>query len=197
MIKDKIWYAKIGLISKEARLVKIKQRHDNFVKLYLKNPKYCKHCNQLIPYKYRRNSFCNKSCAASYNNKKTFKPRPKCAWCNKPLKNINSTTCKTGKCKLLYNVQRYLSGEYVDQIPDKKSIRAYYIYIRGHKCEKCKLTMWLNKPTPLELHHKDGDSTNNSESNVELNCRNCHAFTDTFGSKNRGNSTRKRLYTLV
>jgi len=33
---------------------------------------------------------------------------------------------------------------------------------------------------PLELHHRDGDRTNNSLANIELLCPNCHALTDNY-----------------
>lgn len=52
------------------------------------------------------------------------------------------------------------------------------------KCYSCNLTKWLDKPIPLELHHKDGNHQNNSLDNLTLLCPNCHAFTDTYRSKN-------------
>ena len=51
------------------------------------------------------------------------------------------------------------------------------VKLRGHKCECCGLTEWLNKPITLEVHHKDGDRTNNSLDNLELLCPNCHSYT--------------------
>lgn len=54
------------------------------------------------------------------------------------------------------------------------------------KCNSCGLTHWLNKPIPLELHHKDGNKFNNNLSNLELLCPNCHAFTNTYRTKNIG-----------
>ena len=56
--------------------------------------------------------------------------------------------------------------------------------IKEHKCECCGLTTWLNQPIPLELHHIDGDRTNNKIENYELLCPNCHAFTDSYRGKN-------------
>jgi hypothetical protein len=35
---------------------------------YNLNPKICKYCSTIIPYKSRRNNFCNNSCSASYTN---------------------------------------------------------------------------------------------------------------------------------
>ena len=36
--------------------------------LYYDNPKTCKYCNTVIPYKKRMNKFCNRSCSATHNN---------------------------------------------------------------------------------------------------------------------------------
>ena len=56
--------------------------------------------------------------------------------------------------------------------------------IKEHRCECCGLTTWLDKPIPLELHHIDGDRTNNTLENFQLLCPNCHAFTDSYRGKN-------------
>jgi hypothetical protein len=56
---------------------------------------------------------------------------------------------------------------------------------KGHECERCGNEEWLGQPIPLELHHKDGDRTNNCLSNLELVCPNCHALTDNYRGKNR------------
>ena len=56
--------------------------------------------------------------------------------------------------------------------------------LRGHQCEKCGLSEWLNKNIPLEVHHKDGDPLNNTLDNLELLCPNCHALTDNYRGKN-------------
>ena len=56
--------------------------------------------------------------------------------------------------------------------------------LKVHKCECCGLETWLGKPIPLEVHHKDGDRSNNDISNFELLCPNCHAFTDSYRGKN-------------
>ena len=41
------------------------------------------------------------------------------------------------------------------------------IQLRGHQCECCKNFQWLDLPINLELHHKDGDKSNNSLDNLE------------------------------
>lgn len=51
---------------------------------------------------------------------------------------------------------------------------------RGHVCESCKNTEWLDSPIPLELEHTDGDNNNNTKENLKLLCCNCHALTPTW-----------------
>ena len=55
---------------------------------------------------------------------------------------------------------------------------------KDYRCECCGNTEWLGQPIPLELHHKDGDPTNNTLDNFELRCPNCHALTDSYRGKN-------------
>ena len=64
------------------------------------------------------------------------------------------------------------------------TIRNRLIDIRGQKCENCGLTEWLGMPINLEVHHIDGDRTNNTQENLILLCPNCHSYTDNFRSKN-------------
>lgn len=64
-------------------------------------------------------------------------------------------------------------------------IKKHLIKKRGHCCETCKLQEWTNKLIPLEIHHIDGDRTNNEENNLKLLCCNCHALTDNWRNKKR------------
>ena len=54
------------------------------------------------------------------------------------------------------------------------------IALRGRKCECCGLTEWLGKEINLEIHHKDGDRLNNSLTNLEILCPNCHSYTSNW-----------------
>lgn len=58
------------------------------------------------------------------------------------------------------------------------------IKLRGHKCECCGNTTWLDLPIKLEVHHKNGNKCDCTEENLQLLCPNCHAYTDNFGIKN-------------
>jgi len=62
--------------------------------------------------------------------------------------------------------------------------------LKEHKCEKCGNTEWLGEPIPLELHHINGDNTDNRLENLQMLCPNCHALTDNY----RGKKNKKEKY---
>jgi hypothetical protein len=55
------------------------------------------------------------------------------------------------------------------------------------KCSECPIVDTYNgKPIKLQIHHIDGNNTNNSINNLALVCPNCHSQTDSFcGKKNK------------
>lgn len=62
-------------------------------------------------------------------------------------------------------------------------IKFHLIAERGHKCEKCNESKWMRHKIPLEVHHIDGDRTNNEKTNLNLLCPNCHAFTEHYRNR--------------
>lgn len=70
------------------------------------------------------------------------------------------------------------------------NLKRHLIKYLGHKCEDCNLTIWKNEPIPIEVHHIDGDRTNNCMENLQLLCPNCHACTKNF----RGRKIRTQQY---
>lgn len=53
-----------------------------------------------------------------------------------------------------------------------------------HRCNRCKNTTWNGQPIAIELEHINGDHFDNTLSNLELLCPNCHAQTSTYKGKN-------------
>ena len=81
------------------------------------------------------------------------------------------------------NLVEYLENS-KDVQSNKVRIRLLEEGYKNYQCECCGLTTWLDKPIPLELHHKDGNRNNNTIDNFQLLCPNCHAFTDSYRGKN-------------
>ena len=73
------------------------------------------------------------------------------------------------------------------------SIRKYLFEKYDNKCQICG---WgeenpVSHKIPLQIHHIDGDCTNNKEENLQLLCPNCHSLTETFGNLNENS---KRVF---
>ena len=51
-------------------------------------------------------------------------------------------------------------------------------------CECCGLKKWNGKQIKLQLHHINGDNTDNRLENLQLLCPNCHSLTDTYCGNN-------------
>ena len=57
--------------------------------------------------------------------------------------------------------------------------------VKEHRCENCGNTEWLGKKIPLEVHHINGDNTDNRIENIQMLCPNCHALTDNYRGKKK------------
>ena len=55
--------------------------------------------------------------------------------------------------------------------------------LKEYKCERCGNTEWNGEPIPLQLHHINGDHTDNRLENLQILCPNCHAQTDTYSKQ--------------
>lgn len=83
-------------------------------------------------------------------------------------------------------------GKFLPNLSEHSSLRSAHVKeqlfrlgLKENKCEKCGLTEWQGEPLVCELHHINGDSTDNRIENLIILCPNCHSQTENFRSKNR------------
>lgn len=183
---------------------KILEEHDIDWKKWIESKKvkprkYCIYCGKEITEGDYRKKFCNSSCAASYNDKMYVKKVKKVRYCLNCGKEIERGNFCNNTCYAKYNEKQYierwkkgeetgLSGKY----GIISSVKKYIFESRDNKCECCGKS-YINPFTGLsvlQIHHIDGDCTNNKDENLQLLCPTCHAMTENFGSRNK-NATRK------
>lgn len=88
------------------------------------------------------------------------------------------------------NVQKKMEEAFVEHSKvSNEAINNYLINYKhwDHKCSRCGLSEWQGQEIPLELHHKNGNSSDNRIENLEYLCLNCHALTDSFRGRNINN----------
>jgi hypothetical protein len=92
---------------------------------------------------------------------------------------------KSGHSKIL--LSEILEGKHPQYQSHKLKLRLISELGWKHCCSSCGLSNWLTSKIPLELDHIDGNKFNNKIENLRLLCPNCHALTDTYCAKNKGN----------
>jgi len=162
---------------------------------YNKHPAYCKECSLPLPYKKRKNDFCNRSCAATYNNvRKAAGVECTCGYCGKVetlskhrAREFCNAACRGNATKLI-TYSRVTDG----LVSDRGIIRSSLVWKNGRKCSHCGLTEWMGHPIPIEVDHIDGNAGNNSFDNLRLLCPNCHGITPTWKGRNKGSGRAAR-----
>lgn len=126
-----------------------------------------------------------------------------CQNCGKELNERHKIYCDN-KCQKEFEYRQYIQ-RWKDGLEDgvrgdyqlSAYIRRYLFEKYENKCSSCgwsEINLWTNT-LPLEVHHLDGDYTNNEETNLTLLCPNCHSLTDTYKNANtNGRIGRKKYY---
>ena len=191
----KLGYLKSKSVNQKRRQ-RIKDEYDA-------NPKLCAFCKTPLPYKSRRNTYCNHSCAASTNNtgvsRHSRHANNKCLRCGKPAPRSNkycgSDCFNSHKWEL--RVEAIESGEFMLTHKEgtiRPVIKRYLLETTGNICSICGTSEWMGQPVPLICDHIDGNADNNELSNFRLVCGNCDMQLPTFAGRNVGNGSKSRLY---
>lgn len=210
-MKDAKFYSENG--KKGALINKI-----NRIKDYNDNPNYCKQCGKKIEIKddekpsvTRQRHYCSKECRRKHQSEimsgnqlgKKYKISH-CLNCGKELNKHQGKYC-CNNCQKEHQYKQYIErwkSGLENGMSGLYQMSNYLIrYIKEKYDNKCCKCGWCEvNPTtgkiPLEIHHKDGDYTNNKEDNLELLCPNCHSLTSTYKNalNHKGRQGREKYY---
>ena len=129
------------------------------------------------------------------------KPRNKCLVCGKECKRVKAVYCGN-RCFQEDRYRQHIKQWQLGQVSGVNQdgsvsafIRRYLIEKSGHQCTRCGWAE-INPTTgkiPIQIHHIDGDWSNNAEENLTLLCPNCHSLTPNYGSLNTGRGRSFRM----
>jgi hypothetical protein len=168
------------------------------------NPFICKTCSHPISYEKKVEGvkkYCSRQCSGKNpdSGRRTTIHNTVCLQCAKPTIGKNSKYC-SATCQHIFQYNLYISEWLIGNRTGatKHSLNGHvrkYIWLKFDakcvECGWCVPNIKTGKPF-LQIDHIDGDSNNNSESNLRLLCPNCHSLTETFMALNKGNGRKNR-----
>ena len=116
-----------------------------------------------------------------------------CLNCAKALKKGQTKYC-SNSCQIAYQRTQFIEKWKHGDISGVRGnnglsmhIRNYLLEEANYKCTECGwgIVNPFNGEIPLEIHHINGDSNDNSPNNLKVLCPNCHALTENFKALNR------------
>lgn len=156
---------RLGIDLPQRRKINSNETFNKGKKLVDRNIGICMNCGaEFVKYTSSMNKFCSHVCDMEYRRKDII---------NKWLKGEISGLTKYMKLH--------------------DAIRKYVLQEKGERCEKCGWSEVnpYSGNIPIQIHHIDGDVSNNRLDNLQVLCPNCHSLTDNFGSLNKNS---KRTY---
>lgn len=164
-----------------------------------------KHPSQV---KKTKHNFCSRSCAGKYNGKQRkgpYKDRNEQKEKARELrrKNLGYRTIakqidvpwgtianwvsdiEVDESKVRINSGCFDNQKAFDDLLTKYARKKRLINIRGYACEYCGISTWREEEIVIELHHIDGDESNNKKGNLILLCPNCHSQTPNYRNRKR------------
>ena len=107
--------------------------------------------------------------------------------CFKPNQGLKGSDVSKKERVPTLDYEALLSGK-VKYFTAGRNIKKYLIRngLKKDECERCGWSGKIpgNEFSQCELHHKDGDNSNQELSNLEIICPNCHSLTENYRGAN-------------
>jgi hypothetical protein len=128
-------------------------------------------------------TYCSRSCANSRIFSDEAKLKKSIALKGKPaFRSHYDKEAQAAKSRQRW-LEKYNATPFVELGIENRRRRVFEE--QDYCCNKCGISEWQGFKIPLELEHKDGNSTNNVRENLEGLCPNCHSITDTWRGRNK------------
>jgi len=128
-------------------------------------------------------TYCSRSCANSRIFSDEAKLKKSIALKGKPaFRNHYDKEAQADKSRQRW-LEKYNATPFIELGIENRRRRVFEE--QDYCCNKCGISEWQGFKIPLELEHKDGNSTNNVRENLEGLCPNCHSITDTWRGRNK------------